>query len=154
MSCSEAEIPLGERFDRCRRRRGLMSDSELWSQTHTFPVEPQSVFLARRFVGGHLVEHGLGNLVADVELVTSELATNALLHARTPFTLNLAQDARAVVLTVRDGSPSAPVMRDTEVMDTHGRGLLLVDMISHNWGVTEEADGAASVWASFLWRKD
>jgi len=57
---------------------------------------------------------------------------------------------RAVVLTVQDGSPVAPVMSASQVMDTHGRGLLLVDRISHDWGVVEEADGAASVWASFL----
>lgn len=127
-----------------------MSDRALWSHTYRFPAEARSVFLARRFVGRHLVEHGLANLLSDVELVTSELATNALLHARTPFTLSLDQHVRAVVLTVQDGSPVAPVMSASHVMDTHGRGLLLVDRISHDWGVVLEADGAASVWASFL----
>jgi hypothetical protein len=44
----------------------------------------------------------------------------------------LGQHTRAVVLTVQDGSPSAPVMRDTKVMDIHGRGLWLVERISHD----------------------
>jgi anti-sigma regulatory factor (Ser/Thr protein kinase) len=126
-----------------------MVDTALWSHTQTFPAEAQSAFLARRFVGRHLLEHGLAHLIADVELVTSELATNALVHTRKPFTLSLEHNARAVVVRVQDCSPSVLVMGVPRVMDTHGRGLFLVDSISHEWGVAEESDGAASVWASF-----
>jgi hypothetical protein len=56
---------------------------------------------------------------------------------------------RAVVVTVHDCSPSVPVMGVPNVMKTHGRGLFLVDSISHEWGVVEQGNGAASVWASF-----
>jgi anti-sigma regulatory factor (Ser/Thr protein kinase) len=126
-----------------------MADSALWSHTQTFPAEAQSASLARRFVAHHLMEHGLAYLVPDVQLVTSELATNALMHTRRPFTLSLDHFERAVVVTVQDGSPSVPVMRVPDTLDSHGRGLYLVDSISHDWGVAEETDGAASVWASF-----
>jgi anti-sigma regulatory factor (Ser/Thr protein kinase) len=95
------------------------------------------------------MEHGLAYLVPDVQLVTSELATNALMHTRRPFTLSLDHFERAVVVTVQDGSPLVPVMRVPDTLDSHGRGLYLVDSISHDWGVAEETDGAASVWASF-----
>jgi anti-sigma regulatory factor (Ser/Thr protein kinase) len=70
-----------------------MADSALWSHTQTSSAEAQSAFPARRFVRRHLVEHGLAHLVADVELVTSELATNALLHTRRSFTLSLDHNA-------------------------------------------------------------
>ena len=150
MSCSEAEIPWGKAVHpRRRKRTGRMADSPLWSHTQTFSAEAQSAFLARRFVRRHLVEHGLAHLVADVELVTSELATNALVHTRRSFALSLDHNARAVVVTVQDCSPSVPVMGVPNVMDTHGRGLFLVDSISHEWGVVEQGNGAASVWASF-----
>ncbi len=82
--------------------------------------------------------------------MASELATNAMLHARTPFTVSLEQLVRVVLLTVQDGSPSAPERVDAQVMDTQGRGMLLVDHTSHDWGVTEGPGGSKSVWASFV----
>ena len=86
--------------------------------------------------------------------MTSELATNATLHARTPFTVSLQELVRGVLLTVQDGSPSAPEKVDAQVMDTHGRGLLLVAQMSHDWGVTGGPGGSKSVWASFVTRPD
>ena len=81
--------------------------------------------------------------------MTSELATNAMLHARTPFTVSLEQLVRIVLLTVEDGSPSTPEPVGARDMDTHGRGLFLVDHTSHDWGVRKGPEGTKSVWASF-----
>jgi hypothetical protein len=75
-------------------------------------------------------------------------------HARTPFTVSLQELVTGVLLTVRDGSPSAPERVEAEVMDTHGRGLFLVDHVSHAWGVTAGPGGSKSVWASFMTRPD
>ena len=121
-----------------------------WIHTCTFPAEVGSVPSARDFVTQHLIEHNLSYLGEDVRLVTSELATNATLHARTPFTVSLQELVRGVLLTVQDGSPSTPERVEAQVMDTHGRGLLLVDQTSHNWGVTGGPGGSKSVWASFV----
>ena len=79
-----------------------------WSYRCTFPAEAESASKTRDFISQHLAEHNLSYLGDGVRLVVSELATNAMLHARTPFTVSLEQLARGVLLTVRDGSPSAP----------------------------------------------
>jgi len=40
-------------------------------------------------VSRHLLAHDLADMVDDLQLVVSELATNAMLHAQTPFTVSL-----------------------------------------------------------------
>ncbi|HEY3529185.1 MAG TPA: hypothetical protein VGK78_08535 [Nocardioides sp.] len=49
------------------------------------PGKPPSVALARDFVCKHLLAHHQSHLVDDVRLMVSELATNAVVHAQTPF---------------------------------------------------------------------
>ena len=107
---------------------------------------------AREFVCQHLVQHDLLYLVEDVRLVVSELATNAMLHARTPFAVSLERFVRVVLLTVRDSSASGPERVAADVLDTHGRGLVIVDHVSHDWGVAMGSRGSKSVWASFVTR--
>jgi len=82
--------------------------------------------------------------------VASELATNALVHARSPFSVTLAALGETVLLTVRDDSSSMPVRRAPHVLDVAGRGLEIVSVTSLEWG-TIQADGAGrkAVWASF-----
>ena len=111
-----------------------------------------SIAAAREFVREHLIRHGLSHLVDDVRLVASELATNAMIHARTAFTVTLtgASDGSAL-LAVQDGSPQRPAHRAASVLDTVGRGLSIVDHVSHEWGVSVEggAPPTKTVWASF-----
>ena len=106
---------------------------------------------AREFVRRYLVRHGLLLLVEDVRLVVSELATNALMHAQTPFTVTLTGGERFVRLTVWDGLHESPVQVAASLMDTGGRGLNIVEQLASRWGVTNaDATGHAKcVWASF-----
>jgi anti-sigma regulatory factor (Ser/Thr protein kinase) len=108
--------------------------------------------LAREFVRQHLLAHGLAHLVDDVRLVTSELATNAMIHARTPFVVTLSGLDGHVRLTVRDGLVSGPSRATPGAMDLNGRGLVLVERLSDDWGVSADGDGSKSVWASFATR--
>lgn len=124
----------------------------LWIHRCTFPAEARSASRTRDFVTQHLAEHELSYLGEDVRLVASELATNAMLHARTPFTVCLEELVRVVLLTVQDGSPSAPQTADPTMMDTQGRGLLLVDHASHDWGVTLGPGASKLVWVEFVTR--
>jgi anti-sigma regulatory factor (Ser/Thr protein kinase) len=123
-----------------------------WSQEAVLVAEPVSASRARDFVVLHLVEHDLLYLVEDIRLVASELATNAMEHARTPFTVTLSERDGAVLLTVRDDSSSVPVKAVPQVTDIRGRGLLLVEMLSREWGASIDGDGSKSVWASFATR--
>lgn len=90
-------------------------------------------------------------LVEDACLVVSELATNAMVHARTPFTVGVAGGEESVRLTVRDGAAESPRQVAAKLMDTGGRGLHIVEQLSSSWRVSDAAaDGHAKcVWASF-----
>jgi anti-sigma regulatory factor (Ser/Thr protein kinase) len=120
-----------------------------WSHETTLTAEPISAALAREFVRLHLVAHHLVHLVEDVRLVVSELATNAVAHAQTPFVVTLASANGSIVLAIQDGSPSAPVRSRPDVTDMSGRGLMIVELLSQAWGTSTDAHGFKSVWASF-----
>jgi anti-sigma regulatory factor (Ser/Thr protein kinase) len=119
-----------------------------WSYTITLEPTPMSACQARAFVSRHLIDHRLLRLVDPVRLVASELATNALMHARTAFEVALSAEGDTVLLSVSDDSASLPAARDAQVMDSSGRGLGIVAVLSTDWGWREKA-GAKTVWASF-----
>jgi|tagenome__1003787_1003787.scaffolds.fasta_scaffold20817291_2 anti-sigma regulatory factor (Ser/Thr protein kinase) len=125
----------------------------LWCHEIVLPAEPVSVLRARRFVCSHLGEHRLWYLIDDVRLVVSELATNAIRHARTPFTLSMERTEEGVVLTVYDDSPSTLVRVHGDLLEGGGRGLWIVGLVSREWGVREASTGGKSVWASFPTRQ-
>jgi anti-sigma regulatory factor (Ser/Thr protein kinase) len=120
-----------------------------WSHETVLAAEPTSAAMARDFVCLHLVAYHLLHLVEDVRLVVSELATNAVAHAQTPFTVTLSEGNGSVLLTIQDGSISAPVRSVPDVMGMSGRGLMIVELLSHEWGTSTDGHGSKSVWASF-----
>jgi anti-sigma regulatory factor (Ser/Thr protein kinase) len=120
-----------------------------WSHETVLAADPTSAGMARDFVCLHLVDHHLLHLVEDVRVVVSELATNAVAHAQTPFTVTLSRDNGSVLLTIQDGSTSAPVRSAPDVMDMSGRGLMIVELLSQEWGTDTEGHGSKSVWATF-----
>jgi anti-sigma regulatory factor (Ser/Thr protein kinase) len=122
-----------------------------WSHQSELPADLGSTALAREFVRVHLVRHGFPDLVEDLSLVTSELATNAILHAHTTFSVTLQGTKESVLLTVRDGSAVVPVVLVAEAinMGTGGRGLAIVAELSDRWGTTSNTDGGKSMWAWF-----
>jgi len=120
-----------------------------WAHATELPVDAVSAARAREFVIEHLHAHGLSHLIADVQLVASELATNALTHARTPFTVALESAENSVVLTVRDGAPGRPTPARPRHLDVRGRGIAIVQVLSGSWGVDVDAGGGKSVWAAF-----
>jgi len=125
----------------------------LWSHEIKLEATPISASEARAFVTQCLIEHRLLYLVDSVRLVASELATNALVHAQTAFTVTLSQPDGVVLLAVRDSSEALPVPGAARVMDTHGRGLEIVNLISHGWGMDPDEGGHKAVWASFALRQ-
>lgn len=109
--------------------------------------EPADIADARRFVASHLSANGLVSLVPDACLVASELATNAVVHTRGPFTVTVATGIDSVLLTVGDESPTMSRTTLPPAWEEGGRGLALVTALSTDWGVTSEAHGGKSVWA-------
>jgi hypothetical protein len=121
-----------------------------WCHETTLAADPFSPARARGFVVHHLVEHRLLTLVDPVRLVASELATNAVLHARTPFHLTLSERDAAVTVSVEDAQPTRlPELVAPGARGEHGHGLRIVDLLSQSWGVSTDPEGAKVVWASF-----
>jgi anti-sigma regulatory factor (Ser/Thr protein kinase) len=112
-------------------------------------AQPVSAGRARDFVTRLLVAHGLPHLVDNVCLVASELATNAVIHAQTQFTVRLSCVDGSVILSVRDGSTARVIRTEPHLLATSGRGLLLVDLLTHDWGTHADDHGWKTVWASF-----
>lgn len=131
-----------------------MGKATLWSHETLFPGEVESVPRARHFVCSLLIDHRLLYLVEDVRLVVSEFATNAVRHAKTPIIVTLEQVDQSVLLTVADGSIAPPVRQAIDPLDTGGRGLSIVAIVSQDWGVTRGPGETKSVWASFPLRGD
>lgn len=120
-----------------------------WSHETVLAGEPMSAALTRDFVCLHLVAHHLSHLVEDVRLVASELAANAVTHAQTPFRVTLSSSNGLVLLAIQDESTAAPVQSAPSVMDMSGRGLMIVGLLSQEWGTRTDGRGFKSVWASF-----
>jgi anti-sigma regulatory factor (Ser/Thr protein kinase) len=102
---------------------------------------------ARRLVAEALRACGhAGDVLADAELVVSELATNAIIHARSVFSVDVSCQNATVRISVGDGSSLPPTVRDAGPTAGFGRGMRLVDMLSDAWGVDTTAVGKV-VWA-------
>ena len=126
-----------------------MGTSTLWSSEISLAAQPISASRARAFVRLHLAEHLLSYLTDDVELVVSELATNAMVHARTPFRVSLQAFKATLLLEVEDGSRTGLIGVVAQVFDTGGRGISIVKLLSRDWGVSARTGGGKSVWAEF-----
>jgi serine phosphatase RsbU (regulator of sigma subunit)/anti-sigma regulatory factor (Ser/Thr protein kinase) len=117
-----------------------------------FEPEPAAVAAARRFVQETLKSWQLSShdeLVADAVLLTSELVTNALIHAGTSIQVTCRLDDAAVEVSVLDRHPARtipnPRSGSAEADQPGGRGLLLPGALSSSWGVTY-APTAKAVW--------
>jgi len=112
----------------------------------TLPGSTSSVPAARRFVESIVTAWGHPDLGWSAALVVSELAGNAALHARTPFTVTVDSGAdNTVRVEVSDGSRRLPQQRAYGPQATTGRGLRLVEDIAASWGVMDR-DGGKTVW--------
>lgn len=106
---------------------------------------------ARMAARSWLSEWGLIRLADSVELIVSELVTNAV-HASasyqvpSPVQFRMSATRNIVLVEVWDRDPSAPILRDALDLDETGRGLLLVASTSSRWGWTEFNEGKV-VWA-------
>jgi serine/threonine-protein kinase RsbW len=114
--------------------------------TFTLPGTRYSVQMARFYVRAALGYHGLDDYAGDLEMVTSELVSNAITHAGArAFGLELLrlQDQDAVMVVVTDPCPLPPVKRDPAGDAEHGRGLLVVEALSARWGWAPRDPGKA-----------
>ena len=114
----------------------------------TFAPEGHSVSQARLFVRQALSEWDAEDLTDEAVLATSELVTNAVVHAGTPVQVALDLDPQALRLEVQDLHPHRSLPLGLPGADDdaeHGRGLFITAAIAGSWGVDYSA-GAKRVW--------
>lgn len=122
------------------------------------PATPCARLHARTIV----LEWGLGELADTVELVVSELVTNAVHasvdhddrpryspeHGLACVHLRLSTDGLAVLVEVWDENAMPPTPAQPGPADEGGRGLMLVDTLTERWGWSLPPSGRGKiVWA-------
>lgn len=108
--------------------------------------EASSVEVARAFVRATLAAWEVDDIAEVAALVTSELAANAVVHARSVYRVGLECCSPDLVIEVTDHSTSMPRLSDLRPDREGGRGLHLVDRLAKAWGSRLVGEGK-TVWA-------
>ena len=118
------------------------------------PNDRRTPAAARALVRSVLEEAGQDALLNEALLLTTELSTNAVVHANTELDIEVAADHEGLTVTVTDFAPGPveqlAVRARNESVDIgevaeRGRGLLLVDHFASRWGTVHEGTGKG-VW--------
>ncbi|EMF56910.1 MULTISPECIES: ATP-binding protein [Streptomyces] len=126
--------------------------------TLSCPSLDTSPHIARDFVATVLRALGLDTLVDAAALCTSELVTNACVHAKGGGSvLRLTVESWRVRVIVYDGDENPPVMRELTQggWEEGGRGLYLVDALTDgHWGTSAtvpQGDGLVRPDGKAVW---
>jgi hypothetical protein len=120
-------------------------------RARSFAFALDSVRAARHFAAG-LLDRGPGGAAqaTDAAIVVTELAANAVLHARSGFTLTISRSAPAVRIAVRDNRPLPPGSDGVPFDVRTGHGLSVVSQLAIGWAVERLPDGKV-VWVDLPW---
>jgi PAS domain S-box-containing protein len=110
-------------------------------------LEPRAeqVTAGRRFARDVLTAWGQAGLADTASLLTSEILTNAVRHARQPIGLRLHLLPGEIITEVTDDYAQPPRRMLPALDDEDGRGLTLVDALARDWGTLPTSDGKI-VW--------
>jgi hypothetical protein len=101
---------------------------------------------ARRFVGEVLREWGLAELTDRASLIVTELATNAVVHAQSGFTVSLSHSGSEVRIAVGDTATAVPQRSRAGSAALVGRGIPIIEALASRWGHLALDEGKL-VWA-------
>lgn len=124
------------------------------AMTSRFDADPQSAGNARRFVSAALAKLDREGVADEALVCTAELASNAILHTRAPFTLSVGSLPDGARIDVVDARPDRlPVRLVGEVdpieLGTTGRGLRMLSSVASRWGYFTTAI-AKTVWVELV----
>jgi anti-sigma regulatory factor (Ser/Thr protein kinase) len=120
------------------------------SETLLLPPEARSSSMSRRFVEHALTRWQLDALSDVAVLLTSELVTNAIVHAQTEVAVTITRDdSRTITVAVSDSSCGEPRMQRHSADSATGRGLGILDALASSWDVVS---GTAGKTVSFTLR--
>lgn len=159
--CAYCTLPEGKRLDEARsdicQLHSAVVGHDGWhpavpirpttaEAVRPFPLAAGTLAEVRRFVAEVLERWDHDDVLADACVVVTELAANAVRHARSPFVIALSEHPGMVRLAVQDDSPSVPVVAPAPGLASGGRGLRLVSALADRWGTDPAGDGKV-VWA-------
>lgn len=121
--------------------------SSHWSYGLLVPHDPRAASVVRAALRGILRATRLGCVADTVELLASELVTNAYRHSPSDAYVSVEHTPQTLTVSVWDHGPGTPVRADVQRSDAaeSGRGLGIVEMCADEWGVREYPYGKA-VW--------
>ena len=111
----------------------------------TYPFSREAPAAARHFVVATLREWGVADIADDAALVVTELAANAIVHARSGFTIILSARGSSLRISVRDACP-LPEEGRAALMPIPLHGLGAVDALAREWGVESLGKAGKTVW--------
>jgi anti-sigma regulatory factor (Ser/Thr protein kinase) len=116
--------------------------------TRSLPNRPESVRKVRGWIRNTLAMYGHEDVLDPALLIMSELATNAVLHGTQSDTIKLLCQLDDGILTIGviDYDQRQPIILAVSMDDERGRGLMLVDSVSDEWGCAP-CDGGKLVFA-------
>jgi anti-sigma regulatory factor (Ser/Thr protein kinase) len=126
-----------------RQDEGVVTEREFACDAHT-PSAARS--FATDTLRGQLGSSLSPDLRYDVELIISELVTNAVRAGSRNVIVCIDVQAGTVIVRVKDQASGWPEQRQASIHDAGGRGLPLVSALSAAWGV-RTADAGKVVWA-------
>ncbi|MFI6077181.1 ATP-binding protein [Actinoplanes sp. NPDC051343] len=100
----------------------------------------------RQVARGHLIHWQTAELVDDTLLVITELVQNVIRHTGDGGEVALSHRGDVVLVEVFDHSPDLPELLAPDLRRLGGRGMLLIDAVSHGWGSRSTPTGKV-VWA-------
>jgi hypothetical protein len=128
-----------------KRPKGMAARGGVPGAVRTYPFSREAPASARHFAVAILREWGIADIADDAALVVTELAANAVVHARSGFTLILSARGDLLRISVRDASPLPAEGRDA-LMPIPLHGLGAVDALAKQWGVESLGKAGKTVW--------
>ncbi len=116
------------------------------NESARFEADVSTVPLAREFVRRWLQERGADHVFDEASLIVTELATNAVLHADSPYEVRLSRTNGVVRIEVVDGDAGTPEPQPFSAVAETGRGIVIVSAISSSWGIEAQPQGKIT-WA-------
>ncbi|MEU2156056.1 SpoIIE family protein phosphatase [Streptomyces sp. NPDC019396] len=134
--------PLGEDAILLLARTQTLSEDQV--ATWAVPPHPEAVAAARAHAVRKLSDWKLTGESVTLEIIVSELVTNAIRHGAPPVQLRLIKD-RTLTCEVSDASPAGPHLRHARTVDEGGRGLFIVAQLAQHWG-TRYGEHGKTIW--------
>ncbi len=118
------------------------------------PEDLTSAALARRFTSSTIADWELVDLTDDALVIVSELAANAVTHARSASRLKLLLKPSALRIEIADEGTGTPEPQPLSDHQEHGRGLFMIGFLSTAWGMEAVGRRGKLVWAELARRPE